>query len=229
MDPKQKDHKENTAANCVRIPTPQVYHKSPDLVQAQRGLQIAVSILVLSILINMIMFIRIDQLQVKIQKMEELTTIENEKVLESIDQIFQPDPAIDKEPLYDTMPVCSTKATFKSWMDYRKITDESTRQWKYRNLATTDENGFRRIDDYYMVAMAKMYGPVGTKYFITFSGGASIYAMMGDLKGGTSCQHSDTSMLEFIIDIDTLLPKVRSSGNANKVFEGTITEIRVIK
>lgn len=209
---------------------PKVYHTKREMKITRIALIIAVAIIILSVIINLICFpfmISEKKVNTSIGDIVYLDGLATEVDHRGNPSLAYQDP--NKEPLYDTMPICSTKATFKSWMDYRKITNTTTRQWKYRNLATTDENGFRRIDDYYMVAMAKMYGPVGTKYYITFSGGASIYAMMGDLKGATKCQHPDTSMLEFIIDLDTLLPIVRKSGNVNKVFEGTIVEIRIIK
>lgn len=134
----------------------------------------------------------------------------------------------EKEPLLESMPVCAPGSTFKSWMDYRKITSKSSRQWKLQQEAYTDDQGFRRIGDYYMVAMARQYGPVGEKYLITFSSGASILAIIGDIKGGTSCQHKDSSMVEFILEADLIAPVIRRSGNVNKVYEGTVISIHVV-
>lgn len=134
----------------------------------------------------------------------------------------------EKEPLLESMPVCAPGSTFKSWMDYRKITSTSSRQWKLQQEAYTDDQGFRRIGEYYMVAMARQYGPVGKKHLITFSSGASILAVIGDIKGGTTCKHPDSSMLEFIIDAQTISPVIKRSGNVNKVYEGTIISIHVV-
>lgn len=134
----------------------------------------------------------------------------------------------EKEPLLESLPVCAPGSTFKSWMDYRKITNKSSRQWKLQQEAYTDDQGFRRIGDYYMVAMARQYGPVGKKYLITFSSGASILSIIGDIKGGTTCAHKDTSMLEFLVNADMITQAVKRSGNVNKIYDGTIISIHVV-
>lgn len=227
MKLKSMGHKKNTAANCVRIPTPKVYHKSPDLAQARRELQITVVILILSILANMIMFIRIDQLQTKITEINNTSASDTEQVLDTNEQTIPTAPAINKLP-YETMSICSTTSTFKSWMDYRMITSTSSRQWKLQQTAITDEYGFRLVDGYYTVAMAKMYGPVGTKYILSFSGGQSMDVIIGDVKANTDCSHSDGSMLEIIIDSTRMPYNVKRSGNYNSMITGTITEIRKV-
>lgn len=209
------EHKENTAANCVRIPTPKVYHKSDDLAKLELSLRITIIIMVLSILVNMIMFIRIDQLSHKLKLSEETTVIDPGVILDADPEVPQP----------VTMTICSTTSTFKSWMDYRKITNTTTRQWRLQQTATTDEYGFRKVGDYYMVAMAKMYGPVGTKYMITFSGGQTMPVIIGDLKANTSCVHPDGSMIELIVDSQIMPGNVKRSGNYNSMIEGTITQI----
>jgi len=132
------------------------------------------------------------------------------------------------EPTYETMPICSTTSTFKSWMDYRKITSHSSRQWKLQQSAKTDLYGFRRYNGFYMVAMTKQYGPVGTKYIITFSGGKTFPVIIGDVKANTQCQHDDSSMLEIIVDSKKMPSSIKKSGNYNDMIVGTITEIRVI-
>lgn len=227
MDPKQKDHKKTLSGNSAGITTPKLYHMSSDLAQSRKGLRIAVAIMVLSMLANMIMFIRIDQLQTKIAEMNSTGTSDTEQVLDTNEQTIPTFAPIDKLP-YETMPICSTTSTFKSWMDYRKITSTSSRQWKLQQTATTDEYGFRLVDGYYTVAMAKMYGPVGTKYILSFSGGQSMDVIIGDVKANTDCSHSDGSMLEMIIDSTRMPYNVKRSGNYNSMISGTITEIRKV-
>ena len=121
--------------------------------------------------------------------------------------------------------VCSI-STFKSWMDYLKISDHSSLQWKLQQVATTEENyGMRWIEQkYILVAMAKEYSPIGSKYLITFESGQSINVMIGDGKQ-EPCSSPDSSMIEFIID-STVTPKsIIRSGNFNDVFKGSITSI----
>ena len=80
-----------------------------------------------------------------------------------------------------------------------------------------------------MVAMASQYGPVGTKYTISFSGGQVLDVIIGDVKGNTDCQHPDTSMLEFIVDTKSMPTDIKNSGNYNDMILGTITEIRKVE
>lgn len=125
--------------------------------------------------------------------------------------------------------VCSI-STFKSWMDSLKISDHSSLQWKLQKSATTEKNfGFRWIDQkYILVAMAKEYGPVGSKYLITFESGQSINVMIGDVKQ-EPCNSPDGSIIEFIID-STVTPKsIIRSGNFNDIFKGSIIAIMVIE
>lgn len=226
------DKKASTDIDARKLFAPKVYHTKREIKIYRLALVITVAILIIALVVNILCL----PFLMSNKSKDETGTVKDEPiVLESItnDVKTEPNPSLiyqnpDKEPFYETMPICSTTSTFKSWMDYRKITSTSSRQWKYQQIATTDDSGFRKIDEYYMVAMAKQYGPVGTKYLISFSGGSQIYAMIGDIKGGTTCTHPDKSMLEFIVDIETLLPIIKRSGNVNKVFEGTIIEIRKV-
>ena len=115
-------------------------------------------------------------------------------------------------------------------MDYLKITDHSSLQWKLQQVASTESNyGFRWIDKkYIMIAMSAQYGPVGTKYLITFADGKSMYAIIGDYKQ-EPCQAPDSSMIEFIIDATVTPKSILRSGNFNDVFNGSITSIMVIE
>lgn len=121
--------------------------------------------------------------------------------------------------------VCSIN-TFKSWMDYLEITDHSSTQWKLQQIATTEINfGFRWIEQkYIMVAMAKEYGPVGSKYLITFESGQNIHVMIGEVKQ-ESRNSPDGSIIEFIIDSNITLKSIIRSGNFNDIFKGSITAI----
>jgi len=125
--------------------------------------------------------------------------------------------------------VCSI-SIFKSWMDYLKIADHSSLQWKLQQVATTESNfGFRWIDHkYIMIAMSAQYGPVGTKYLITFESGQSMYAIIGDIKQDY-CMSIDSSIIEFIVDINVLPTSTKRSGNFNSVFQGSITSIMAIE
>lgn len=133
-----------------------------------------------------------------------------------------------KTPTKSNLPICST-STFKSWMDYRAITSIGSAQYKLQQTATTDPNyGFRMIDGYMAVAMSKQYGPVGTKYIIQFEDGKVIQAIIGDVKQ-SQCGSADGSILEFIIDVNVLPNSLKTSGNFNNLFAGSITMIREVE
>lgn len=128
------------------------------------------------------------------------------------------------EPYKVSMPVCSTN-TFKSYMDYRKITAKSTTQWRLQQTSTTNEQGLRMLNGRYLVAMSKTYGKAGDWIVIIVNERIQIDAIIGDIKAGTDCTHPDGSMLEFIVDVSQLQSKVRISGNVNHLFTGSITAI----
>ena len=99
--------------------------------------------------------------------------------------------------------------SFKSYMDYRAITDESTRQWGLQQIANTDQQGFRKLNDCYMVALGTGFAPeVGICFEVEFSTGKVIAVVSGDIKdnsdtdNGNKYHLSDNSMIEFIVDED---------------------------
>lgn len=124
--------------------------------------------------------------------------------------------------------ICST-STFKSWMDYRAITDSSSKQWQLQQSATTDPYyGMRLYGEYVMVAMGPQYGPVGTKYLIQFQDRSVIKAIVSDIKH-QGCTSADSSMIEFLIDKEVLPGFIKTSGNFNSVFNGSIILIREVE
>lgn len=124
-----------------------------------------------------------------------------------------------------SIEVCDTESTFKSWMDYRKISDTSSDQYMYQQFALTNANGIRVYEGHLMVAMSSTYGSIGDTFKITFENGSFILAVIGDIKADTECTHPDGSMLEFIVDQDLIPESIKTSGNFNKLYGGVITSI----
>ena len=120
--------------------------------------------------------------------------------------------------------VCST-STFKSYMDFRAITDTSSKQYTLQTKAYTS-NGYRMVDDRVMIAIANF--KVGTKLDIELSSGEKIKTIVGDVKANTACQHPDTSMIEFIVDTKTMDSKVKYMGNFNIVHNGSVVKLTEI-
>ena len=120
-----------------------------------------------------------------------------------------------------------TDNTFKSYMDYRMITNTSSEQYKLQQSAYTNEQGLREYKGFILVAVASRYGNVGDILAIDLEAD-SIYAIIGDIKdkGHDGCSSDrDGSMVEFIVDTQVIDPKIKSSGNFNDVYQGKIERI----
>lgn len=130
---------------------------------------------------------------------------------------------------------------FKSYMDYRCITNTNSSQYKLQKYAWTDENGLRRYDDYYLVALGSYYSStVGDCFKITLDTGETFDVMVGDCKA--DCDTDSTHMyhpmrdgsgnvIEFIVDTKELPKEVRRMGtvSAIDIFEGNVESIEKIE
>ena len=121
-----------------------------------------------------------------------------------------------------------TDSTFKSYMDYRMITNTSSEQYRLQQSAYTESKyGLRMIDSYFLIAVTSQFGSVGDLVEVHTSD-MSFYAIIGDIKdaGHDDCQSlRDTSVIEFIVDNDTLHNSIRVSGNLNHIFSGEVEMI----
>ena len=126
--------------------------------------------------------------------------------------------------------------SFKTYMDYRKITNTSSRQWHLQQLAYTDSEGFRKFNDSYLVAVGTYYADaVGKEFRITLDSGIVFHAMAGDIKQDI---HTDANnqyvpingnIVEFIVDVDKLDELTKKLGNvSNSGFEGSIIKIEEV-
>ena len=106
-------------------------------------------------------------------------------------------------------------------MDWRAITSRSSRQWRLQQIAYTCDNGFRRVDGMYMIALGTYflhYG-VGEVFDITLSSGVSFRAVVGDVKSdahtdSTNRFHlTDGSVVEFIVDRRYMPAQARLMGD----------------
>ena len=157
----------------------------------------------------------------QISKVEEIIDVQEDKELYS----------------YNTLEL-PTEATgeFKTYMDYRKIKDKTSKQWNLQQLATTNEEGFRVFNGRYLVAVGTYYATeVGKELKITLDNGSIFYAMVGDIKIDI---HTDANnqyipmngnIVEFIVDTDKLDPKTKKLGDiSNSGFEGKIAMIEEV-
>lgn len=138
---------------------------------------------------------------------------------------------------YNTLELpAEATGEFKTYMDYRKITDKTSKQWNLQQLATTNEKGFRVFNGRYLVAVGSYYAnEVGKELKITLDNGFVFYAMVEDIKMDI---HTDANnqyipingnIIEFIVDIDKLDPKTKKLGDiSNLGFEGKIVRIEEV-
>lgn len=144
----------------------------------------------------------------------------------------------DKELYSYNILELPTEATgeFKTYMDYRKITDKTSKQWNLQQLATTNEKGFRVFNGRYLVAVGTYYATeVGKELKITLDNGFVFYVMVGDIKMDI---HTDANnqyipingnIVEFIVDTNKLDPMTKKLGDVSNLgFEGKIVRIEEV-
>lgn len=128
-------------------------------------------------------------------------------------------------PKWTSVSVCSTDNGFKSYMDYRMITDTSSKQYKLQQDAYTNEHGLREYNGLIMIAIAGFN--VGDELKLILDNGSEVDVIVGDLKANTRCLHPDGSMVEFIVYTPQLSNNVRLSGNVSELYEGKIIDIKI--
>lgn len=126
-------------------------------------------------------------------------------------------------------------SSFKSYMDYRKINNKTSEAYKLQQSAKTDENGLRKIGEYYCVAMGTYFGNVGDILYIETDEGYSWKVILSDIKSDkhTDITHTYTKsngcMMEFIVDTKVMAKSVKNSGTVNSLgFSGNITTVKHI-
>ena len=123
--------------------------------------------------------------------------------------------------------------SFKTYMDYRAITNTRSEQWKLQQLAVTDENGFRKYDGKYMVAVGSYYAKsCGKELTVTLDTGQVIEVIVGDLKQDI---HTDSTnryvnhngnILEFIVETSKLDSLSKKMGDVSySGLQGSIIKI----
>ena len=103
-------------------------------------------------------------------------------------------------------------------MDYRTITDTSSKQYEVVNDANI-QYGLLYYQGYLCVAMGSVYGPIGSIYKITFETGNQITVIKADEKSDShtvnGCNNTNGSILELIVDTRTIDSYVQQTGDYN--------------
>lgn len=149
----------------------------------------------------------------------------------------------EEEPQYNVISLPSNNNnSFKTYMDYRAITNRSSKQWKLQQEAYTGEHGIRMIDEYYCVALGSAFSnKIGAKFEITLKDGQTFKAILADQK---SDLHTDATnkymklangkinIIEFVVETEKLESLPRAMGDishtSNGMFDGEIVEIKEI-
>lgn len=135
---------------------------------------------------------------------------------------------------YDTI-----RESQKSYMDYRKITLTSSKQYELETngYAYTGKHGIRMINGRYLCAIGTYYSDdVGRYVDLVLENGTIIPCILGDIKADEDTDSTnrytvhDHSVVEFIVDTYSLSSTVRHMGNlnyANEDWNSSIITIRV--
>ena len=143
---------------------------------------------------------------------------------------------IPTEPIKMGLPLPDPKLAdgkFKTYMDYRAITRKSSPQYQLQKLSWTDEDGFRRYEHYYLIALGSAYtNQIGETFDIILSSQEVKHCMIGDVKADKDTDKSNRfiehngNIVEFIIDREVMDREVLSRGDISSLgFEGSITTL----
>lgn len=131
--------------------------------------------------------------------------------------------------------VSNEASSFKSYMDYRALTDTSSTQYEMQQDAYTDSNGLRKIGKHFCVAMGTYYGKLGDILHIETDEGATWTVILSDIKSDvhTDSTHRYTTanncMMEFIVDTNAMNYEIKQSGTVNALgFQGKICKVTKI-
>lgn len=109
--------------------------------------------------------------------------------------------------MLEEIPLCDEKhENFKSYMDYRAITDKTSKQYQliYSDKIVVGDDGLLYCGEYIGLAMGSRFGQIGDKFVITLDDGVEFKAIKLDEKADShtynGCHHRvDSSIIEFVI------------------------------
>lgn len=113
----------------------------------------------------------------------------------------------------------------KTYMSYKTITDKTSRQYELQTIAYTDEYGFRKIGDRYLVAIGTRFNAEVGQYFdVQLDNGEIIKCIIGDIKADCDTDSTNTftaqgCCLEFIVDTTVLESTVKKMGDCSYLCE----------
>ena len=128
--------------------------------------------------------------------------------------------------------------SFKTFMDYEKITNKASKQYEMQQKAITNNDGLRMYDGKYMIALGSYYSEnCGDEFIITLDNNEKLHCILGDQKDDLHTNDTkqyiekNGNLVEFIVETDKLPEKVKQMGDASFIseqFEGEILSIEKI-
>ena len=112
---------------------------------------------------------------------------------------------------------------FKSYMGYKAITNKSSQQYQLQQLAYTDENGLRKINGRYCVAIGSHWDvDMGENFDLVLENGTTIPCIKADAKADRDTDSSNIYTAngccsEFIVDTVNLNGSAKTSGNISSI------------
>lgn len=176
-----------------------------------------------------------DDLNNRVLQLEEengLLTEEKNKLIEDKATLQWELSSLKTEP--QIIPQTNYK-DFKSYMSYKAITNNSSKQYALQQQATTNENGFRCIDGKPLVAVGTGWGlSVGDSAVVHCDNGNSFEVVIGDIKADihtlsdNKTTASNNCRCEFIVDMSSLNPTVKRRGNVSVLqeYSGYVVNIK---
>lgn len=146
-------------------------------------------------------------------------------------------PTVMSAVFTESMSVPDGDTSFKSYMDYKCITDRNSPQYKLQGECWTDKNGLRRFGNDYVIAVGSYYAEsVGERLEITLDSGDKFTAVVGDFKADSHTDNThryypmsdgNKNVIEFIVDTGSLDKKAKRMGDISYVdgFEGNIESV----
>ena len=174
--------------------------------------------------------------------------VENAKTVVETEPEITTTPAIsykaEIEDISDLLPLPSVDTSIKFFTDYRCYSNEGTPHNRLQAVCYTDENGFRRFNDDYVVALGSFYSTaIGDRFRVRLDSGVGFTVIVGDGKADcdtdvnnmyTPCVNYDGesvgNMLEFIIDEEFLPVEIYAYGSLDyyDFMKGSVTEFEYL-
>lgn len=113
----------------------------------------------------------------------------------------------------------------KTYMGYTTITNTSSKQYKLQQNAYTDEQGFRKIGNRYLVAIGTAFNTeIGQEFDAELENGTIIECIVGDIKSDKDTDKTNVftaqgCCLEFIVDTKVLNSEVKKMGDCSYLCE----------